>query len=819
MVSDISQVLSQITAARTVNEAEVETKILLHIFRLLGYTDTDRADKPVINMYFGRERKQKRPDFIIYDGPERSIAKALIAVEAKAIGESLERAELQVRSYAAWAGTPYYIACNGETLLLAQFIPAVEDIKTFKFQISEIQTYWDELESRLQRKETILAKERLEYIAHYLPDIELLPASEFFKEYLSQLITRFSKLKATNVALYPPSPGETVLPMIPVTVIVDDHSLGENDIVSKLLSPAVGLYVEGMPGSGKSTLCRRVISRLAEIAITPGETLIPIYLNLSRGAPGTPVEALEFACVDMGIRIFPSLYERSLEVSRLILVLDGLDELVSTDANSSKLGSLIKQCSNHSVLITSRPSAATQYQHIIAHHKFNTAYIKELADEELRNVLKNYLHDSEQIDLILNAPSDRIGPNFRSPLMALMAIRIASVYPDWMHLSTYSLYVKYVEVLHSFFSATTVRGIEEPATLQEVLSSLSDASQIIRLSEPFGITLEEAINRLRELRYRDKVISGLLNTGLLTSSRGKTSFFHKTFEDFGLAWKMITSVRHGDAAGFAVRRPTEISYLIASSAVTESDENILRAWLSHSEKTVRLRSIGILKNSCSKETLNEIRRFFHVERSLRVWTTMCRILVNNKDPEFLEWLQAFGAMLPRKKTRILGQAIWVSGDKQFLPIILGILEKRKQPTLTRCLFKIALNHNSVELIDTLTYLYLRESADKKINLCGIIGQYRSVELARELIPRLLSEDRSPRSIIYLLNMYRDNLQSLPISIIRRVSDMLLSTGGLRTPERARLKRLNSFLKSLVAGQKTLSELSGVIEKIVDPFKE
>lgn len=204
-----NNLLDQISLVKPTNEAEVETKILLHIFRMLGYTDIDRADKPSLAMHFGREKKHKQPDFIIYDGYERTMSKALISVEAKAIGESLKDAEFQVISYAAWAGTPFYVVCNGESLLAAKYIPGVEKPKTIKFNICEITTFWPELDDFLRRSEVILEKERINFIVNNSVKIEELPASEFFKEYLIQLAARFAKLKEAKEALKPPLPGDT----------------------------------------------------------------------------------------------------------------------------------------------------------------------------------------------------------------------------------------------------------------------------------------------------------------------------------------------------------------------------------------------------------------------------------------------------------------------------------------------------------------------------------------------------------------------------------------------------------------------------------
>ncbi|GAG39984.1 unnamed protein product, partial [marine sediment metagenome] len=175
MKDQITHILKQIQAAQPANEAEVETKILLHIFRLLGFSDIDRADKPNVSMYYGHEKKTKHPDFILYNGPERTVATALIAIEAKAIAEPIEDAEVQVQSYACWAGTPFYIACNGETFVISQFIPGAKQTKTLRFQIKNICERWEEVYEFASRASIVLAKERIEYLACYLPQIENLP--------------------------------------------------------------------------------------------------------------------------------------------------------------------------------------------------------------------------------------------------------------------------------------------------------------------------------------------------------------------------------------------------------------------------------------------------------------------------------------------------------------------------------------------------------------------------------------------------------------------------------------------------------------------
>ena len=104
-----------------------------------------------------------------------------------------------------------------------------------------------------------MAKERLDYLANYLPHVEELPVSEFFKEYLIQLTGRFVKLRDTKEALTPPNPGDLILPRIPVTVEFIDKSetkeLREKEVVEILTQNMARVYIEGLPGcSGSLTL-------------------------------------------------------------------------------------------------------------------------------------------------------------------------------------------------------------------------------------------------------------------------------------------------------------------------------------------------------------------------------------------------------------------------------------------------------------------------------------------------------------------------------------------------------------------------------------
>lgn len=794
-MTEREEILQQIACVTPANEAEVETKILLHIFRLLGYTDTDRADKPTISMFFGHEKKQKIPDFIFYDGPERTLGKALVALETKAIGESLENAKNQVISYACWAGTPFYVVCNGDKFLAAQFIPAGHDVKLIEFFVKDIVTEFKALEAMLQRSEVILVKERLAYITCYLPEIEKLPPNEFFNEYLSRLLTRFNNLVEPIEALRPPNPNEMVLPKIPVTTEIMKVCFSDTEIAQKLLEEHKALYIQGEPGSGKSTLCKRITNYITKLALNPGSNLLPIYINLSYGMPDSLDDALKFACDELGVRFFPALYKKTIERLRIILILDGLDEYIEFIEEKNililqkKLEKLICECDKHSILLTSRP-IDTSIDHLIMEFNFNFGYIRKLTDEELYEVLRCYLNDSQQIRSILDSIGTKTGLNLHSPLMALMVIRVATEYKDWELLNTFTLFEKYVGVLHTFFNAYSVRGYDIKIDVNQLLEVMSTAALIIKDSLPQVIKLESLIEILKQ-KYSSDVITALLNTGIITSNRGKASFIHKSFEDFGLAWLLIFSLRSGDLKGFTVSGTTDSSYAIANTAITEEDEAKLRELLSAADVSLRRRAMGILKHGCTEATLNIIRQLQFKERSVRVWSAMGRLLVTNKDYYFLENLT--GRINSRTKLQALSFAMRNSDDLEFLPIAIKLAESNRKTTMITCAFELALKFDDIKVYEKLIYFYNQASISQRESICSIVGHYRFYRLGKYLTKSLLNIEQSPKIIICLLNIYRPFISEITMEISNNIQTVLNKNNTLKTSDCTRLKRFISYL--------------------------
>ena len=82
------------------NEAEVESRFIDPLLRVLGYAPEDIRRQQQIKIQTGRVTHSKRADYIVYDGPTHDKDTSLMVVEAKKPGEQFEPAIAQAESYA-----------------------------------------------------------------------------------------------------------------------------------------------------------------------------------------------------------------------------------------------------------------------------------------------------------------------------------------------------------------------------------------------------------------------------------------------------------------------------------------------------------------------------------------------------------------------------------------------------------------------------------------------------------------------------------------------------------------------------------------------
>lgn len=96
------------------SERDIETKLLQPLFHgTLGYPDSDLKFAVPVKLTFGRERKTKEADLVVYHK-----GKPVVVVEAKKPTETLQSGIDQVDSYAFALQTPYSVVTNGRGFIL-----------------------------------------------------------------------------------------------------------------------------------------------------------------------------------------------------------------------------------------------------------------------------------------------------------------------------------------------------------------------------------------------------------------------------------------------------------------------------------------------------------------------------------------------------------------------------------------------------------------------------------------------------------------------------------------------------------------------------
>lgn len=724
--------INLIKTATPANEAEVETKVLLHVFKLLGYTDVDRADKISIVMHFGRERKVKVADFILYFGASRTAENALVAVETKALGEDINKAEEQVRSYATWASTPFYLACNGDMLLVEIFIPGKKQGLRLSFPIKDIDLHLEEFRNFVGKTEAILQKERLGYLADVLPKIENMNPNAFFAFYLERLSSRYRNM---DVIIDPlsPSPNPAAIPRIPVSVVMDgSHSLNTQEMAALLSQKGQHVMISGYAGSGKSTLCHRITQEITETALRSKSDCLPVLVSLAARVPENISEALEWACRDLHVPVYPNLFRRPTQRAHIIIILDGLDEIAALDNDTyendasavDKLTKLIQSLTDSSILIASRPEVSIERIREIDHKKFRHGRIRSLTDEELRTILLTYVKDVSQVSRLIEYSSDGMIPVLDNPMLALMAIRLANHSTAWHTGTIFSIYKEYIALLHKYFNSSAIRGSGTPVDLRELIQTLSEAAILINSSaydeDSKLVSLEALIFELKQI-HKQSSVTALLNTGLISRVAGRSAFIHKSFEDFGIAAYMISALRDGNKKKFGVKFVSHQVYKFIVSELQEADINTLFEFSEDTDKHIKRRALTILTHISKPVTLPPLFwNRINTEKEPKDWYRIIQILRREDLERVSSWIHSSWQKIGKRKLKRILRTINLR-EKQWLPIALNALDSSSIVRLHNAFECISL-YGSKDHIEKIYQKYKSSTLLIRLRIIRIIDQ-------------------------------------------------------------------------------------------------
>lgn len=174
--------------------------------------------------------------------------------------------------------------------------------------------------------------------------------------------------------------------------------------ISDILSVENNLFVLGNPGCGKSTELKKIAISNWKIGEQNGYT--PVYKNLKN-----------FTNTDNVVDYLPKGY---LNLNKVLVILDGIDEVADIEYFKSKLENFIQEVQNHKKLKIIISCRTNVYESIVNNISgFKTYYLNDLTIEESRTMLIHYCGEiAKKINLDNSSINEFLNNPFQVKLLA-----------------------------------------------------------------------------------------------------------------------------------------------------------------------------------------------------------------------------------------------------------------------------------------------------------------------------------------------------------------------------------------------------------------
>ena len=128
--------LQEIVQSKFNNEREVESKFIIPLLELLGYSADDRHEQLSVTMQMGSKKQRGTADFVLFaKNYDKLSEQALLIVEAKAPKvKDLEEAILQAQSYAVAKSCYFGLVTNGDIIKAVKFFSDLHNKNNVVFE-------------------------------------------------------------------------------------------------------------------------------------------------------------------------------------------------------------------------------------------------------------------------------------------------------------------------------------------------------------------------------------------------------------------------------------------------------------------------------------------------------------------------------------------------------------------------------------------------------------------------------------------------------------------------------------------------------------
>jgi len=327
-ISEFEKIV-EITLPLESSEEDVRTKIVIPLFRLLGYKDDRLATEFPVHGYRGRKKcPVTKADAVYFNDISPSLHReesernwvrnhSLVLIEIKKPTEDPDPSG-QAEYYANWLATPFIISTNGNEFIIRLQEKYLDPKELLRFKR-------EDLVSHLADIQKILLYSR---VVQFVLDEQLKSERIIEIDYEYYLSSLHGELKADLKWPIARFLGSKIDQSILDLSLEEKstHEIKSSEDVLKSIEPIVIL---GEPGSGKTYLLKQLAKKLIE-SISVDETVrIPIIIKARYW--GSAFKTIVDAIYDE-IHIFVSgitipIVEHELALGNFVILVDGFDEI------------------------------------------------------------------------------------------------------------------------------------------------------------------------------------------------------------------------------------------------------------------------------------------------------------------------------------------------------------------------------------------------------------------------------------------------------------------------------------------------------------
>jgi hypothetical protein len=337
-MNGIESLIQRIKKTDLVSETEVRTQVAVPLLELLGYPSANRAEEFPIRGLDGRSSLQaplraKLADIVLFNSTQHSGHRdpesggwvadhALVVVELKKPGESLDNAQGQAQFYAHWAKVPFYIMTNGEEIVVYRMQSFFDDVREIRCALNELPREWGRISRVLS----------FEAVKRYSVENEIktqdLPAAgyaDYLRAAYSELSTELEHSMDRTVS-EETATGPLAFP-IGLSGSVGGQRLSSAPY-SRLLDLGSSVMVTAALGGGKTHLIKMLARDLIRATEQDPKAPIPVVLRarMWRRDFGSIAEGIKKEIDDFVPGPAGGAIQEDLEAGRFVVLVDGLDE-------------------------------------------------------------------------------------------------------------------------------------------------------------------------------------------------------------------------------------------------------------------------------------------------------------------------------------------------------------------------------------------------------------------------------------------------------------------------------------------------------------